>query len=301
MDKIFKKKCPHVKECSELDLTENLFLVEDKKKRKNLSDALKKVHVLKIVYTVRKDFKVIGFVLVPKRGKKFPSVIHLRGGSRDFGMIKALHLLRLAALASEGFVVITTQYPGVDGGDGKDTWGGPDDIASIKRLRDILKYIKYADTEWIGVKGHSRGGLMTYMMLREVPWIKAAVIGGAPTDEIRAGKEREGWRDHQISLYGRQRDELIRRSPILWAHELPARTPLLIVHGSSDWRVKADHSILMSKELYKNRIPHRFVLFEGADHGISEFASEYSNLTVEWFKRFLRKDRELPDIRPHGN
>ncbi|MEX0917422.1 MAG: prolyl oligopeptidase family serine peptidase [Candidatus Paceibacterota bacterium] len=300
MHKIFIKECSYIEKCFEIDLKKNLNLVKSRERRGEISKALEGVQVFKIIYTIRRDFKVAGFIVVPKEGKKLPSVIHLRGGSGDFGMIKALHLLNLVSLASEGFVVITTQYPGVDGGDGKDTFGGSDDIASIKRLRDILKYIKNANPDWIGMSGHSRGGLMTYMMLREVSWVKAAVIGGASTDEVKAGKERKGWREHQISLYGKSKKELIKRSPILWANELPKKVPILLAHGSADWRVSADHSILMSNELYKNKIPHRFVLFEGADHGISEFRKEYRELTIEWFKRFLKEDRKLPDMRLHG-
>jgi dipeptidyl aminopeptidase/acylaminoacyl peptidase len=253
------------------------------------------------MYRVRKGLVVKGYVALPRSGEKLPCIINLRGGSGDFGRLDARQLLwQVVSYAADGYVVVTTQYPGVEGGDGKDTFGGEDDIASIKKLRDILKCIPSADTTRIGIKGHSRGGLMAYMLLREVSWVRASVIAGAPTDQVRAGKEREGWREHQIKMFGKLKTELVRRSPILWASELPKKTPLLIMHGSADIRVRADHSIRMSQALFEAKVPHRFVLFEGADHGITEFRTEYHNMTRAWLAQYLTPDCALPDIRPHG-
>ena len=141
---------------------------------------------------------------------------------------------------------------------------------------------------------------MVYMLLRKFRWIKAAVIGGAPTDQFKAAQEREGWREHQISLWGKSRSALLARSPIKWADELPKNAPMLIIHGSADWRVLTSHSILMSKELYDNKIPHKLIIFEGADHGITEFRGEYKEESVSWLKRYLGKERKLPNLNPHG-
>jgi dipeptidyl aminopeptidase/acylaminoacyl peptidase len=294
------KNCPYIVSLEELDL--NPFLKEDLEPnwRKMFEERLEKTIAYKIVYKIGK-IKVVGFIVLPKTGEDLPCIIHLRGGSRDFGKITEEKLIyQQTFFASNGYVVISTQYPGVDGGDGEDDWGGSDSMASIKKLKTILDYIPQADTKRIGVKGHSRGGTMAYMLLREVKWLKAAVIGGAPTDEFKAGKEREGWRRHQISLYGKSKEELHKRSAIKWVNELPENVPILLVHGSADWRVTADHSINMSKAMYEHKIPHRFILFEGADHGISEHKKENKNQALNWFNTYLAKDRKLPNIKLHG-
>ena len=52
--------------------------------------------------------------------------------------------------------------------------------------------------------------------------------------------------------------------------------------------------------MYENKIPHRFILFEGADHGISEYRKEYEEQSLEWFNRFVKKREKLPNLKPHG-
>lgn len=259
------------------------------------------VYLYRIVYKVG-ALRVVGYVAIPKRSKNLPCLLHLRGGGGDFQRLQPKSLLvHLVRYAQNGYVVTAPQYPGAEGGDGVDAYGGPDDLKSITVLRDILKDLTVADHTRIGLKGHSRGGLMVYLLLREVSWVKAAVIGGAPTDQVRQAKTRPGWRAHQIKLWGRSREENIRRSPLRWVDDLPTRVPILLMHGAADWRVDPLDSLDMSRALFARQIPHRLLLFEGADHGISEYRSEYIRQTREWFDRFLKQGESLPDSRPHGD
>jgi dipeptidyl aminopeptidase/acylaminoacyl peptidase len=294
--------CSLIVECTPVDLTEELdSSVDNPAQRARALELLASVELYALRYRVRRGLVVRGYVAVPHEGDTLPCVINLRGGQGDFGKLSVRQLLwHVVAYAKEGYVVITTQYPGVEGGDGRDMFGGEDDIASIKKLRDILKKIPRADVSRIGVKGHSRGGLMAYMLMREVSWVRAAVVTGAPTDAARMGKEREGWRKLQIETFGASKEALVRRSPLLWAGELPKKAPILVMHGSADWRVRADHSIRMSQALLDAKVPHRFVLFEGADHGITEFRAEYHGMTRAWLARYLAHTPPLPNLRLHG-
>lgn len=259
------------------------------------------IQLHRIIYRAGK-LKVVGYIAAPKKGKNKPCLIHLRGGGGDFAMLKPKSLLvHLVRFAQAGYVVIAPQYPGVEGGDGEDAFGGTDDLKSITVLRDILKELSIANHLRVGIKGHSRGGLMAYMVLREVKWAKAVVIGGAPTDQIRQAKNRTGWREHQIKRWGKSRDESVKRSPLRWADELPTNVPMLIMHGLSDWRVDPLDSIDMSRALLAQKAPHRLLLFEGADHVISEYRGEYVNQTLDWFNRFLVAGEALPNMEPHGD
>lgn len=263
----------------------------------------KKIFVYRIIYKV-KGKKIAGFIVEPRKGNNLPCIIWNRGGSRDFGSMKIGQLFNkfsnIAPLATQGYIVIMTQYPGVAGGEGIDQYGSDLDIASILDLQKILKAYKRADEKTIGMFGHSRGGCMTYMCLGKVKWLKAAVIGSGPTNEVRAAKWRKNWAQHQKEMFGGSLVEKKKRSAFFWSEKLSKKTPLLIMHGTADWRVNPLDSIEMSTKLYEHKIPHRLIMYEGADHAITEHREEFNKQTINWFNRFLKEKEKLPNVKPHG-
>ncbi len=260
----------------------------------------RKLFVYKIIYRSQ-GHKVVGFIIEPRQGENLPCIIYNRGGSGEFGALKIGPLFTglPAQFASHGYIVITSQYSGNGGSEGTDEMGGSD-IEDVLNLQKILKKYTRVNAQKIGMYGHSRGGMMTYLSLAKVSWIKAAVTVGAPTDEVRAPSFRKGWKEHQEKMYGGAEKEQIRRSALYWADKLSRKAPVLIMHGSSDWRVNPLDSIELAKKLYENKVPYRFVLFEGADHGLTEFRDESTKMTFLWFERFLKNDEQFPDLKPHG-
>jgi dipeptidyl aminopeptidase/acylaminoacyl peptidase len=75
---------------------------------------------------------------------------------------------------------------------------------------------------------------------------------------------------------------------------------MLLMHGTADWRVNPLDSIHMAEKLYKNKIPYKLVVFDGADHGLTEYKSESNRLMLEWFDRFVKNSEPLPSLKPHG-
>ena len=280
--------------------------VKEKLGRELYKEALtnsKKVFAYSILYK-SKGKKIRGFLVEPREGKNLPCIIWNRGGSRDFGSIRigGLFINRtiISSLAIKGYIVIMTQYPGVAGGEGLDQMGSDDDIASILDLKKILNAYSRADSNRIGMYGHSRGGTMTYMCLRKVKWIKAAVIGAGPCDYTNAKQFRPKMVAHYKKMFGGSLIEKKKRSAIFWTEKLPKKTPLFIMHGTSDWRVNPQDSIRMADKLYSLKIPFKFILFEGDDHSLSANSEEYINQTVKWFERFLTNKEALPKMKPHG-
>ena len=94
---------------------------------------------------------------------------------------------------------------------------------------------------------------------------------------------------------------LIARSPARWADRLSPTTPILILHGTADWRVSPQQSQAMASALLEHMHPFRLVLLEGGDHHLNEHPEEHFRLTREWFDRFVRDRRELPNLEPHGD
>lgn len=262
------------------------------------------IDVYRITY-MSDGLKINGFLVKPKKKGNYPCIIYNRGGSGDFGALQPIHgALTLGRLAKEGYVLIASQYRGNGGSEGQESFGG-DDINDVLVLTEVLKEVESADTERIGMYGWSRGGLMTYLALTKSDRIKAAVVGGAVADchdlvADRSEMETEVLAKY-ISAYQKNRNaELDRRSPIKKVDRFPKETPILILHGNADWRVKPEQSLKMAMEFEKHRIPYRLIMFEGGDHGISEHRREMNEQILNWFNKYLKGDGPLPNMEYHG-
>ncbi|NHN25775.1 S9 family peptidase [Flavobacterium jejuense] len=264
---------------------------------------LDSISIFKIQY-LSDGLKVNGFIIEPKIAKKVPCIIFNRGGNRDFGNLTVNTAFRLGKLANEGYVVIASQYRGNGGSEGKEEFGGKD-INDVLALIDVLKEVDIADTERIGMYGWSRGGMMTYIALTKTDKIKAAVVGGAPSSQYESIKDRPGMEKEVLAdlipEYEKNKEiELYKRSPVKWANQFSKDVPILILHGTSDWRVRPEQSLNMAQEFTKYRIPYRLIMFEGGDHGILEFREEVEENIINWFDKYLRKGKSLPNMEFHG-
>ncbi len=246
------------------------------------------VLVYRFIYTSN-GHSVVGYLVEPKILDKsaLPCVIYNRGGNGDYGMI-TLRLLfgQIANLARQGYIVIATQYSGVEGGEGQDEFGG-NDVDDVLNLKQILDDYPPADTNKIGMIGFSRGGMMVYLALGRVNWIKAAVVEGGPTNLFR----NEELRPEMISVhkkrFGGSEEELTKRSALFWPEKLSKATPLLIMHGSADERVSVLDAKEMAVKLEAQKVPYELKIFEGGDHGLTQYNKEYHQMIYEWFKKYL--------------
>lgn len=247
---------------------------------------------------------VNGFLVQPKKRGTYPCIIWNRGGNQEFG---ALNLFTAAAmlgkLASKGYVVIATQYRGNGGSEGKEQFGGSE-INDVLNLIHTLEEVPAADTSRIGMFGGSRGGMMTYQALTKTKRLKAVAVLGAVADHHASIKDRPGMEEILYELVpnyeNNKQAELDKRSAIKWVDKFPTDVPILLMHGGSDWRVKQAQSLLLALELDKYRIPYRLTVFEGGDHGLSEYRTEfYQNLT-NWFDKYVKNEAPLPNMEYHG-
>jgi dipeptidyl aminopeptidase/acylaminoacyl peptidase len=254
---------------------------------------------------VSDGLKVKGFLIEPKATGNYPCVIYNRGGNRDFGMLTPFRIAFLSSkLASEGSVIIASNYRGVDGGEGMEEFGGAD-VNDILNLIPTLNHVEKADTSRIGMYGWSRGGMMTYIAMAKTDRIKAVVVGGALADSFEGIRDRPEMETYVYSElipnYNENKERALEeRSAIKWADKFPKNVPILMLHGNSDWRVKAEQSLNLALEFQKYRIPYRLIIFEGADHGISEFRDDVHNHTISWFDKYLKNAEPLPDMEYHG-
>lgn len=249
--------------------------------------------------------KVTAYLAEPKAEGLYPCIIANRGGNRDFGQWNPLSMgYFLGNMAGWGYVVVATQYRGNDGGEGQEQFGG-DDVNDVLNLIPLLEQISSADTSRIGIQGGSRGGMMTYQALRESCRFKAAAVVAGVTNSFTSISDRPDMEQYVyaelVPNYPQDKDEqLKKRSAVFWADQLCKTTPLLIMHGSADWRVSPKQSLELVQKLYEYRHPVRLILFEGADHGIREFRTDMFYEMRRHFDLYLRDGHPLPDMEPHG-
>ena len=273
--------------------------------RSTLEKVMQDVTLESITY-MSDDLRVKGYIARPKQGTAHPCVIFNRGGNRDFGALSDPRAgMILGRLAAHGYVAVASQYRGVAGGEGVEEFGGAE-IADVLNLVPVLESLPEADASRIGVYGWSRGGLMTYLALSRSDRFKAAIVGASVTDSFDSIERRPEMAERVYSElvpdWDTNRDAALEaRSPILWADKLHKETPLLLLHGSSDWRVDPTQALRMAAALYEAKHPFRLVFFEGGDHGLSEYRDEVDRLVVEWLNRYVRDDMQWPSLEPHGH
>jgi dienelactone hydrolase len=235
--------------------------------------------------------KISGFIYRPKNteGKKLPAIIFNRGGLADgaIGPDNYNYIYEMYRYASEGFVVIASQYRGTDGAGGRDEAGGLDtnDVINLVPLAQSLGYV---DMNKLFMWGYSRGAVMTLQAIsRGVP-LKAAVVVGAPTDYLKLEKDpgfAEFARRTFADYDARKEEQLKSRSSALWADKLDV--PLLILHGGDD-SLSPTQAMILAQKLEEQGKLYQLMIYAKDDHAVSANAEDRLNKTVDWFKNVRR-------------
>ncbi len=240
--------------------------------------------------------KIKGFLLQPSKNGKFPCIIYNRGGSLEHGSlthyVSSVGIGELARLAKAGFVVVASQYRGNGGSEGKEEYGGAD-INDVANLFALLKNNPKADVGRLGMFGWSRGGMTTFLTLKnkKLP-IKAVAVGGSSVNLVRSIKDRptlDEWWSAFIPEYNTQKKQevLEKRSVIFWVDKLPKNIPLLVLHGTADKGSSPEENLKFVAKLQSNDIPYRYVMYENGNHGLSDHRDEVFQQVVSWFRKYL--------------
>ncbi|MBM7074378.1 S9 family peptidase [Shewanella sp. 202IG2-18] len=236
---------------------------------------------------------VAGFVIKPKvSDKKYPVLVYNRGGNGGYGSMIFANMMRgLFPIAEQGFVIIGSQYRGsLTKEDNLDEFGGKD-VNDVVELFKLIPNIVGADAERIGMFGGSRGGMQTFLALKEVSNIKAVAASSGNYDLVRGLEIRPAMENvykHRIPNYFVNKlQELEKRSTLQWVHQLPKDVPVLLIHGAKDKRVSVEHSEKLAAALNVHKIPHKLVVYPEGNHYFSKNRNKQQQEIVNWFKTYL--------------
>jgi dipeptidyl aminopeptidase/acylaminoacyl peptidase len=246
-----------------------------------------------IIYSSR-GLKIHGYLAKPKNiNEPLPLLIYCRGGNRDYGELTDNQSLALARMASNGYIVLASNYSGSTKSEGIDEFGGKD-VNDVLQLLEIAKELPFIDSNKIVLLGSSRGGLMVYQVLKNQNHnnnIKAAVLLSCPTDlkvMFKNRPEMERLARTLIPNYTNERENAIyKRSVIQWADSLPKHVPLLLIHGDSDERVNVEHSINLANKLKKQDHLHKLIIYKKAKHSLVSVKDSLIFEREKWLSKYL--------------
>lgn len=244
---------------------------------------------------------VEGVMVRPKNtvaDAKLPVVIYNRGGNAKGGtLVYGAVQHSIMPLAELGYIVIASQYRGAKGFPTKvkeqiqlDQFGGAD-VNDIKNLLPIINGMSDADSERIAMVGASRGGMMSYLAVRDMPQIKALIVEAGVADieaSLAVRPEMENIYSRFIPNYASEKTaQLQARSVLHWLDKLPPQLPILLLHGDKDVRVEVVQSQTLAKALAEKGQPYKLVVYPGADHGLYPKRAEANAETAAWLKQYL--------------
>ena len=236
------------------------------------------------------DLEINGFIYKPVNtaGRTLPIVIMNRGGSRDFGTWTPWGFSKSAyRFAQAGFVVLASQYRGGGGSQGQDEYGGAD-VNDVLNLISVAKSLVYADPSKVFMHGFSRGGMMTYLSIRRKAPIRAVAVVSGMSDFEQNVKDRPEMRKvfvETIPGFVQHEAESFRdRSAVQWVQEI--NVPVLLLHGTADWRVGATDSLRLAQEFQRMNKPYQLMIFAHDTHGLPANRPAADRAAIEWFRKF---------------
>lgn len=240
---------------------------------------------------------ITGYMWAPKDTKEtLPIIVWNRGGTQTFGSVGdkngkrgPLFLNIPCELAKQGAVVVASEYRGGLDSEGKDEWGGADldDVVKIKEIADQLPICKPGEAI---VAGHSRGGMMSYLLASKEPWVKGLISIAGVTDLIMSANERPEMQEVFEECFGGSDEEKKNRSATYFYDKIPKDLPMLIIQGFIDERVSVEQVRKLNELLKESGHDVEYHELLGAKHSLISAGDPYRKDLLGIVEKFLKKN-----------
>jgi dipeptidyl aminopeptidase/acylaminoacyl peptidase len=251
-------------------------------------------------YKSSDGLEIPAYLTIPKgsTGKNMPVVMYIHGGpwGRDFWGYHSYAQF----LANRGYVVLQPNFRASTGfgkkflNAGNNEWGQ-------KMQDDITWGVKYlidqgiADPKRVGIMGGSYGGYAALAGVAFTPDLYAASVAIVPPSNLQTLLDSipAYWEAGRTTMYKRMGDprtpeglaQMKRQSP--HAHADKIKTPLMVVQGANDPRVKQRESDQIVVALRDRNYPVEYILAPDEGHG---FARPVNNMAmIAAAEKFLAK------------
>ena len=209
-------------------------------------------------------------------------------------------------IARSGYIVFRTDYRGHDRSEGeaRGAYSTPDYTIDVLNAVASIKRYPAADSERIGMWGHSMGGYITLRSMVVSEDIKVGVIwagvvvsypdlmtkwrrgdGASPVPTPRPGS----WRTTLFEQYGS-----FEENPEFWAaissnsYLADISGPVQLHHGTADADVPLEFSEILFYELLEADQYVEFYKYDGDNHNISNYFNQAMQRTIEFFDLYLK-------------
>jgi len=250
--------------------------------------------------------QVEGFLVKPKAVKaRHPVIVYNRGGTGNYGKITEVWLPDFYDFVKQGFVVLlsNTRFTGQYGL--YDQLGGVD-LNDVELLIDITRSLPYCDPNNYFMLGLSRGGQMTYQLLKrhKYPINAAAVIAG-PANLVQGMRDRpeflNGWNDDTTGRYlnykglknilpnfAQNKEQYLQdRSAVYWAKQI--NTPLLLLHSRQDGFVNVSSTLELAARLQQYKKQYQLIIYNEKSHSLPvRYFLQRNQQIIQWFKKFTK-------------
>jgi len=208
-------------------------------------------------------------------------------------------------IARNGYIVFKSDYRGHDQSEGAARGGYTQPDYTIDVLNAVASVKRYpdADSNRIGIWGHSMGGYISLRAMVITADIKVGVIWGgvvAPYPDLftrwNAGARQTtpapgSWVYAMQQAYGSAQD-----NPQFWnsisanAYLRDLHGPIQLHHSTTDEEVPVEFSQMLYDEMLAAHQTAELYTYEGDNHNISKNFSLAMQRSVEFFDKYLKTD-----------